>query len=131
MKRTRNLKSTRRIEPLTQNSWCILYLDKPGDFPAAQVVDRRECVQLSDAKVTAAPPRQILEGVDLLEELLNRSEELEWREPMLCEREWLEFSSTLQATSMSLFVHTNAPSSGLRSYSSVETPSSLMSDMAR
>ena len=46
---------------------------------------------------------------------------------MLCDRKLLEFSSSLQATSVSVWDHINVPSSDLRSDSSVVAPSSCMS----
>jgi hypothetical protein len=85
--------------------------------------------------VTATPPcREETEDEDeddLPEELSDCEGELERLESVLGERESLEFSSILRATSRSVLVHTSAPSSDLRSESSDHVPSSWMSDMAR
>jgi len=74
------------------------------------------------------------EGDDLPEELEDADGgggESERPESTLCERKWLDFSLSLWATSTSVLVHTSAPSSNLLFESSVNIPSSWMSDMAR
>jgi hypothetical protein len=84
-------------------------------------------------KVTATPLCLTLDSDNLPEELedADGGGESEQPESTLCERDWLDFSPSMRATSTSVLVHTSAPSSDLLFESSVNTPSSWMSDMAR